>query len=468
MKILIVDDNMDFCETLASLTASFGYETECLQNPSAAIQYIDKNHKNLSAALLDIEFAPADNLTGLNILEHCKRYYPELPVIMISGKGTIETAVRATKLGAVNFIEKNVLNRSKLKDVIHTALERFHLKGDAKEIGMFLRSQGLYGSSDNIIEVGDSIIRYGRTDLNILVTGDTGTGKKLVAQAIHSISARSKSPFVIVDIPNIQRDLFQSELFGHLKGSFSGANETKKGLFHQANKGTLFLDEIGDLPLNLQANLLNPIEEKTIRRVGSTESEEIDLRFVSATDKDLMANIKEGNFREQLYHRLRECEIHIPTLEDRIEDIPEIVEHFVMQHNHQYKEEKILSPTAIEYLQEQKWNGNVRELLSVMRRVLLTLKSNSVEVADIHKAKSIDSGYPASKNEKPFLASTPNSKSQKDFLAEVDKNNIELILEQNKGNVSKSAAHLGISRETLHNKIRKYGIDVQGFRSKKK
>lgn len=468
MKILIVDDNIDFCETIAGLTASFGYDTECLQNPEEAINYIDRNHKRLSAALLDIEFSPADNLNGLNILQHCKRFYPELPVIMISGKGTIETAVKATKLGAVNFIEKNILNKSKLKDVIQSALERFHLKGDAKEIGMFLRSQGIYGTSDKIIETGDSIIRYGRTDLNILVTGDTGTGKKLVAQAIHAISSRSKSPFVVVDIPNIQRELFQSELFGHLKGSFSGAGETKKGLFHQANKGTLFLDEIGDLPLNLQANLLNPIEEKIIRRVGSTENEEIDVRFVSATDKDLMASIKEGNFREQLYHRLRECEIHLPPLRERLEDIPEIAEYFIKQHNIQYKEEKYFSPSAIEYLQEQRWNGNVRELLSVMRRVLLTLKSNHIEAADIHKAKADDYSYEKNEIVRQDIPTLQNSQSQKDFLAEVDRNNIEIVLDKYKGNVSKSAAYLKVSRETLHNKIRKYGIEVQSFRNKKK
>ncbi len=470
MKILIVDDNIDFCETLSDLVYSFGYDTEALQDPEDAVAYIDRNHKDLSAALLDIEFASGDSLNGLDILEHCRRNYPELPVIMISGKGTIETAVKATKLGAVNFIEKNILSKNKLKEVIQSALERFHLKGDAREIAMFLRRQGIYGSSRTMIELGDQVIRYGRTDLNILVTGETGTGKKLIAQAVHAISIRSRAPFVVVDIPNIQRDLFQSELFGHLKGSFSGATETKKGLFHQANKGTLFLDEIGDLPLNLQANLLNPIEEKIIRRVGSTENEGIDVRFVSATDKDLMENISGGKFREQLYHRLRECEIYIPPLRERIEDLPEIAEYYIKQHNIQYKEEKVFSPSAVEYLQEQPWHGNVRELLSVLKRVLQTLRSSNIEAADIHKAGIIPSGANAKSGtgQLKIDVATGGAKSQKAFLAEADKKNIEAVLEQCRGNVSKSAATLKVSRETLHNKIRKYEIDVQKYRAKKR
>ena len=246
MKVLIVDDNKDFASTLAEIVSSFGFDPETLYTPQEAINYVDANHSQVGVMLLDIEFGPGEQLNGLDILEHARKRFPEIPVIMISGKGTIETAVKATKLGAVNFVEKSLISRDKVKNVLNAAIERLGENGEAKEIRQFLEMHGIIAKSKKMIDIGDNIIRFGRTELNILITGETGTGKKLVAKAIHAISRRTRFPFVTVDIPNIPSDLFQSELFGHLKGSFSGATETKKGLFHQADKGTLFLDEIGD------------------------------------------------------------------------------------------------------------------------------------------------------------------------------------------------------------------------------
>jgi len=316
-----------------------------------------------------------------------------------------------------------------------------------------------------MLELGDSIIRFGRTDLNVLISGETGTGKKLVARAMHSASRRAKYPFVTVDIPNIPRELFQSELFGHNKGSFSGATDTKKGLFQQAHKGTLFLDEIGDLTLDLQSSLFIPIEEKLIRKVGSTESEELDVRFMSATDKDLLFAMKESKFREQLYHRLRECEIHIPPLRDRKEDIPEIVEYYLLKHNSEYNDSRYFSPSAIEFLQSKEWGGNVRELASVVRVTLQTAASEQIEVADLHRIISSGSTEQISDEHGEILISS--ARTLKEDLAEVDRKKIEATLERCEGNVSKAAALLGISRETLHNKVRRYGVNTQLFRVRK-
>ncbi len=465
MNVLIADDNHDFCSTLADIVQSFGYETHTIQDPEEALLFLEKYHRKFGVILLDIEFGPEAKLNGIDVLEQCRRRYPAIPVVMITGKGTIETAVRATKLGAMNFIEKSILSKERIKGVISSAMERIEFHGEAKEIQKFLEVHGIIGKSKSMIELGDSIIRFGRTDLNVLISGETGTGKKLVAKAMHSASRRSKYPFVTVDIPNIPRELFQSELFGHNKGSFSGATDTKKGLFQQAHKGTLFLDEIGDLTLDLQSNLFIPIEEKLIRKVGSTETEELDVRFISATDKDLLFAMKESKFREQLYHRLRECEIHIPPLRERREDVPEIVDHYLLKHNTEYADSRYFSPSAIEFLQEKDWGGNVRELSSVIRVTLQTASSEQIEVADLHKIISSGPSEQMIDDHGDMLISS--SRTLKEDIAEVDRKKIEQTLERCEGNVSKAAALLGISRETLHNKVRRYGINTQLFRVRK-
>lgn len=465
MKVLIADDNTDFCSTISDIVQGFGYETIMCNDPETAISHLDESNREIALALLDIEFGPSIEKTGLDILEHSRKKYPSIPVVMISGKGSIETAVKATKLGAVNFIEKSVVSKEKIKEVLESAISKAEAKGETKDILNFLKMHGLIGNSPAMIELGDQIIRFGRTDLNILVTGETGTGKKLVAKAIHGVSRRTKNSIVTVDIPNIPKELFQSELFGHIKGAFSGATETKRGLFHKADRGTLFLDEIGDMPLDLQSNLLIPIEERQVRKVGSVESEDVDVRIVSATDKNLVQEMKDGTFREPLYHRLRECEIYIPPLRERREDIPEIVDYYLKIHNDNFNESKVFSPAAIEFMTEQLWNGNVRELASLVRVILQTVKGEEIEINEVHKMlKSNSSSTVVESKTETFLSS---DRTLKEDLQQVDKRKIESTLERCKGNVSKSAAQLDISRETLHNKIRKYDIDVQQYRKKK-
>jgi len=465
MKILLADDNKDFCTTIAEIVGSFGFDTYTLFNPEEVIHFLDRNNKEISCLLLDIEFGPSHKINGLDILEHSRKNYPNIPVIMISGKGSIETAVKATKLGAINFVEKSIVSKEKIKSVLDSAIDKLGPSGEAGEIKSFLEMNGIIGHSNLMINIGDNIIRFGRTDLNIMITGETGTGKKLVAKAIHNVSRRNRSQFVTVDIPNIPKDLFQSELFGHTKGSFSGASENKKGLFHQANKGTLFLDEMGDMPLDLQSNLLLPVEEKTIRRVGAIENDEVDIRFISATDKDLVEMMREGEFREQLYHRLRECEIYLPPLRDRIEDIPPIIDFYLKLHNQQFNDEKFLTPSTIEFLQGQSWPGNIRQLYSVIKVVLQTSRNKQVEISDVHKLIQNDTSAVNTYSSSSRISA---DRTLKEDIENVDKHKIESILDACKGNVSKSAVHLGISRETLHNKIRKYEIDVQLYRAKRK
>jgi two-component system nitrogen regulation response regulator NtrX len=463
MIVLIVDDNKDFSSTLADIVGSFGYETKVLHTPSDALAFAARYNKSVGLVMLDIEFSPEETLDGLDILEHIRKNYPVIPVVMISGKGTIESAVRATKLGAINFIEKSIVSKDKIKSVLESSLSSTDKKDEADDIRKFLATNGIIGKSKAMLSIGDSIIRYGRTDLNVLITGETGTGKKLVAKALHAASRRAKNQFVTVDIPNIPKELFQSELFGHIRGSFSGATETKKGLFHEANKGSIFLDEIGEMSLDLQSNLFIPIEEKVVRRVGSVQSEEVDIRFISATDMDLMKSMREGKFREQLYHRLRECEISIPPLSERREDINDIIEYYVKKHNDDFDEGKFFSPSAIEFLCDQSWHGNVRELASVIRVAMQTVQQEQVETNELHKIMNSKINFVQHDTPEEFFS---DRRTLKEDLAEVDKKKIESILQKCNGNVSKSAAMLGISRETLHNKIRRYDVDVQLFRIK--
>lgn len=482
MKILIVDDNRDFSATLADVVRGEGMHAEVRNGPEQALAYLEDHSRDVGLMLLDIEFGSESSMTGIDVLGRSIREYPSIPVIMISGKGTIETAVKATKLGALNFIDKSSLTNDRLIGVLHSAMERVKTDTSFDELRRVMEAQGLIGKSSAMMDVADKIMRYGRTDLNVLITGETGTGKKLVAHALHNVSRRAKHPFITVDIPNIPRDLFQSELFGHMKGAFSGAMETRKGLFHQANKGSLFMDEIGDMPLDLQANLLLPMEQKAVRRVGSVETDDVDIRFISATDRDLIASMGEGRFREQLYHRLRECEIYIPALRERIEDVPSIVEHYIAKHNKEMGDRKTVSAAAIEYLQQYSWPGNVRELSSVLRVALQTMSSDELEVADVHRNLHRSASQSSSRivvaqpafatqqpaTEKPVASEIDlgEDRSLKDDLAMVDKLKIEKTLERTKGNVSKAAAILDVSRETLHNKIRKYEIDVAAFRTK--
>jgi len=461
MQILISDDNFEFCSTVAEIVQSFGYETHMVHTPEDTIQYIDKFSRRIGAVLLDIEFGPDTNMNGIDVLEYCRRNHPFVPVIMITGKGTIETAVKATKLGAVNFIEKSLVSAEKLKEVLSSAVNVAERR-DKTEIIQFLRANGIIGASEKILDLGYSIIRFGRTDLNVLITGETGTGKKLVAQALHNASRRSKRGFIVVDIPNIPKELFQSELFGHVKGAFTGAALNKEGLFQRANGGTLFLDEIGELNLELQASLLNPIEEKIIRKIGSSENEEVDVRIISATDKDLATMVSQGLFRSQLYHRLRECEIFVPPLRERAEDIPDLVQYYVTKYNLDTGKSKFFSPSVIEFMQEQTWPGNIRELINTIRIVCEYTEKDTIEIVDLRRFL----GKESTTEQETLLPPITSGGDIKSDVERVEKLKIERTLEACNGNVSKAAASLGVSRETLHNKIRKYGINPNLYRKR--
>ncbi|MBD1209195.1 MAG: sigma-54-dependent Fis family transcriptional regulator [Ignavibacteria bacterium] len=488
MNILIADDNREYCATIGDIIASEGWKYYAVHNPADALEYLRLRSSEIALVLLDVDFNHP-TMTGLDVLAESKRLYPQLPVVMISGTGSFNAAVQATRMGAENFIPKSDISREKLKEVLYTAMERLNTRIAGEETLQFMRENGLIGRSKRMMDVAEKILKYGRTELSVLVTGDTGTGKKIVAKALHAASRRASAGFVTVDIPNIPASLFQSELFGHTKGAFSGAGDDKIGLFQQAHKGTLFLDEIGDLPLELQPSLLLPIDDKKVKRLGSVREEEVNVRIISATDRNLPEAIRDKRFREQLYHRLRECEITLPPLRERREDIPLIVEYYLSEHNHKNGEQRYIAIAAIEYMQELPWDGNVRQLTNLLKRVLQTAQNDRVEMADIVESDSslfqnfsqqaLSQGFSSSSSfvstsssaingaavqpthSVPFIAST--IKADED---ELKKQRIIATLTETNGNVSKSASQMGISRETLHTWMKRYGIESREFKRK--
>jgi DNA-binding NtrC family response regulator len=498
MNILIADDNREYCAAIGDIIVSEGWKYAAVHNPADALEYLRRSHATVALMLLDVEFNHP-TLNGLDVLAESRKLYPQLPVVMISGTGSFGTAVQATKIGAENFIPKSDISREKLREVLYTAMERVNVRSASEDTIQFMQENGLIGRSRVMMDVAENIIKYGKTELSVLVTGDTGTGKKIVAKALHAASRRTKANFVTVDIPNIPASLFQSELFGHTKGAFSGAGDDKTGLFQQAHRGTLFLDEIGDLPLELQPSLLLPIDDKKIKRLGSVREEEVDVRIISATDRNLPEAIREKQFREQLYHRLRECEITLPPLRDRREDVPLIAEYYVRKHNERMGEQRFIALAAVEYLQELQWQGNVRQLENLLKRVLQTAPTDRVEVTDIVQSdptlvqaaqtqKQVFTPYSGTtQNPASPQASAPNGQNynipqeqatapltampftggtMREDEEELKRRKLIATLTEMYGNVSKSAAKLGVSRETIHTWMRKYGIEARDFKKK--
>lgn len=515
MHILLADDNREFCATLGEIITGEGWQYDALYNPVEVLDYLRKHHAKVGVVLLDVDFNHP-TLTGLNVLAEVRQLYPHLPVVMISGTGSYGTAVQATHLGAENFIPKGDISRKTVQQVLYAAMERANRSSAHAELLRFMQDNGIIGRSQIMLKVAEAIVNYGNTELNVLITGETGTGKRIAARSIHAASRRAKGNFVTVDIPNITPSLFQSELFGHTRNAFTGAGEEKIGQFQNANNGTLFLDEIGDLPLESQASLLLPIDNKIVKRLGSVKEEVVNVRIVSATDRDLPAAIKEGKFRDQLYHRLRECEVRLPPLRDRREDIPLIAEYYTAKHNTQMNEQRALSASAMEFLQGLSWPGNVRQLESLLRRVLQTASHDMIQVADIVRnepslVESMAFGFASSVPTKPVVQPTTTTaasavaatlhNTSSDSLAAAplatapqgiavppplgtplprvgsgmslkeseDEFKRQLLINamtELNGNVSKVASRLQLSRETVHQWLKKFGMESSQFKKR--
>ena len=453
-KILIIDDEKSIRNTLREILEYEQYQIDDIDNGSDALILIAKNEYDL--ILCDIKMNKMD---GMEVLIEGLKIQPDLPFIMISGHGTVETAIEASKKGAYDFITKPPdLNRLLL--TVRNALERKNLVIETKVLKRKAsRTREMLGKSTAIQKIKDTIERVAPTDARVLITGANGSGKELVARWLHEKSNRSDSVLVEVNCAAIPSELIESELFGHEKGSFTSAIKQRIGKFEQANGGTLFLDEIGDMSLSAQAKVLRALQENKVTRVGGEKEIDVDVRVIAATNKDLQKEIEAGNFRMDLYHRLSVILIHVPNLTERKEDIPLIAQNFCTEICNDYGMPiKAISGEAMDALQNMAWTGNIRELRNMIERLIILSDKviTDKDVIAFANPNSISSTSGGSKNNNSLnFDSFSNFQEYKDY---VERDFIKYKLEKNNWNVSKTADEIDIQRSHLYSKIDKYSL----------
>jgi DNA-binding NtrC family response regulator len=365
--ILVIDDEKSIRNTLQEVLEYENHKVDQATNGTEGIELFEKGEYDV--VLCDIKMPGMD---GIEVLEKLHERNHDVPIIMISGHGNIDTAVEAIKKGAYDFIEKP-LDLNRLLVTMRNATERNELVTETRVLKRKInKTYDIVGESESIKKVKDMIERVAPTDARVMITGDNGTGKELVARWLHEKSSRASMPFVEVNCAAIPSELIESELFGHEKGAFTSAIKQRKGKFEQAHGGTLFLDEVGDMSLSAQAKVLRALQEHKITRVGSDKDIEVDVRVITATNKNLKDEIAQKNFREDLYHRLSVIIIHVPALNERLEDIPLLAEHFNEQISAEYGRSKmVILPDAVSELQKISWTGNIREFRNVLERLII-------------------------------------------------------------------------------------------------
>jgi len=452
--ILVVDDENDIRISLTGILEDEGYQVLCASSGVEALEAVRQDLPDL--VLLDIWMPGLD---GLETLENLKSLFPHLTVIMISGHGTIETAVRSTKLGAFDFIEKP-LSLDKVLITVSNALRMKELRVENEELKRAVGNEyELVGGSQAVTELREQIMRVAPTNASVLVTGENGTGKELVARSIHYYSQRANKPFIAINCAAIPEELIESELFGHEKGAFTGALTQKKGRFDLADGGTLFLDEIGDMSLRTQAKILRILQERCFERVGGNRLVSVDVRIIAATNKVLQEEIQTGRFREDLYYRLNVIPFRVPALRERPGDIALLVGHFVKQfYHHEGREPKIFQKETLELLSRHDWPGNVRELKNIVERILIMTPGRVIAPEDV-PGLSVDRSQPAETALRPESGTAPGTLREaregfeRDFIVQK--------LEENDWNISRTAEIIELERSNLHRKIKSYGIDVR-------
>lgn len=448
-SILIVDDEPGIRDTLRGVLEDEGFEVKSVASGEACLTAVEKH--SFACILLDIWLGKG--MDGLETLKRLREAGNDSAVVMISGHGNIETAVKATKLGAFDFIEKP-LSLEKTVVTVKNAFRQRELERSNRQMqGELTEKYAMVGDSIAMRALRKQIAIVAPSDGRVLISGESGTGKELVARAIHFQSKRAASPFVEINSAAIPEDLVESELFGHAKGAFSGAMTAKKGKFEIADGATIFLDEIGDMSVRVQAKMLRVLEEQRFEPVGSNTPITVDVRVISATNKRLEDLIDNGNFRPDLFYRLNVIPFQIPPLRERLEDVPLLVEHFNERFSKDYgKRPKAFAEDAIETLQKHQWFGNVRELKNTIERVVIMTAKTKIGMSDLPELGTTD--------EKP--ASSFRFPS---FKAATDAYHREFILHklaEFDGNVSRAAEEMGVDRSHLYRRMRNLGIQVNG------
>jgi len=452
--ILVIDDEESIRQSLHGILQDEGFKTLFAENGEEGLRILRDEIPDI--VLLDIWMPGID---GIETLKRIREEHPEQLVIMMSGHGTIETAVKATKLGAFDFIEKP-LSLEKVLLSIQNALKIGQLVAENRSLKAKLAKEyEMIGDSTPIRHLKEQIEVAAPTSAWVLITGENGTGKELVARSIHHLSQRRDKPFIEVNCAAIPEELIESELFGHEKGAFTGATAQRKGKFDLAHEGTLFLDEIGDMSLKTQAKVLRILQERKFERVGGSRTIEVDVRVIAATNKSLEEEIEKGNFREDLYYRLNVLPFQVPPLRERSEDIPQLATHFLgFFCGKEGREMKNLSPEAIEAMMAYDWPGNVRELKNIIERLSIMVPGQTI--SEKHLPAVIRGGGKRARKEKTDAPEwdAPTYRDAKDLF---EKEFILRKLEENDWNVSKTAEAIQIERSNLHRKMKAFGIELR-------
>ncbi len=466
MRALVVDDEPDLRELLDITLSRMGLDVDTAENLAEARRMLSANH-DYALCLTDMRL-PDGN--GLSLIKEINRDHSHLPVAMITAYGKVEDAVTALKYGAFDFVSKPV-DLEVLRNMVRTALklrrEEFEAPakkkpkeeatdkdaGEQESQGQSELMEQLVGRSQAMDRVRKTIRKLARSQAPVLISGESGTGKELAARLIHDLGPRADGPFVAVNCGAIPSELMESEFFGHIKGSFTGADADKEGLFQAANGGTLFLDEVADLPLAMQVKLLRVIQEKSVRPVGGREEKKIDVRILSATHKQLKPLVESGDFRNDLYYRLNVIELPMPSLRDRRGDIRLLAEHFLKVIGDQWGEPpRKLSTGAMEALQTHRFSGNVRELVNILQRAVTLCEGDEISTDDLDLEKS---PLP----EEGVDVSPPEDRSLDDYIEDIERRILENALREAKYNKTEAARQLGISFRSLRYKLKKYEID---------
>ncbi len=443
--VLVIEDDVEMLENYGRILKMFGYQSVLESDSVKALKRITDISPDIILTDLKME-----GVSGFDVILSVKQTVPDVPIILITAYADIPTAVEAVKMGAYDVISKPFTSEQ-LQIVLERALNQKRLK----EENRLLKKQLKVATDTEIVaksvvmkEILAMVERVSSTDANVLITGESGTGKEMLARLIHKKSNRADSPFVPVDCAAIPENLLESELFGYEKGAFTGANTSKEGLFEAANGGTLFLDEVTELPFPMQSKLLRAIQERKIRRLGSNRYTSLDVRIVSATNRDIRKTVKDGLFREDLFYRLNVINIHLPPLRDRREDIPVLSLHFLKKYAAIYdKDIKGISAEVMDAFEAYSWPGNIRELQNLIERAVILCDSEKLTLNDIPREYI---------TMEPDMAS--NIATYKEAKEEFEKKYLQGLLQKTSGNVTRAARIAGINRRTLHRLIKRYNL----------